>query len=209
MARARTVFWDVDTQADFMLPGGKLYVPGAEKIIPNLAALIATAQRYAIFVVSSADAHTPTDEEFSLYPPHCIAGTPGQAKLPETLLPRRAVIPNQPAALPAFAALDQVVVEKQKLDVFTNPNTEALLKQLGRETDFVVFGVVTEICVAQAARGLLDRGYRLRLVRDAVESLDRAQAQALLDEVERRGSQIVTTAEVQEELESGGRGRST
>ncbi len=209
MAGARIVFWDVDTQADFMLPEGKLYVPGAEKIIPNLAALIAAAQRNAIFVVSSADAHTPTDEEFSQYPPHCLAGTPGQAKLPETLLPRRAVIPNRPAALPGLAALDQVIVEKQKFDVFTNPNTEALLRQLGRETDFVLFGVVTEICVAHAARGLLDRGYCLRLVRDAVESLDHKQAQALLDEVERRGSHIVTTAEVLEELESGGRGRST
>lgn len=199
MAANKIIFWDVDTQVDFMLPHGKLYVPGAEKIIPNLKALIEAASRQGIFVVSSADAHGPNDEEFSQYPPHCLAGTPGQQKVPETLLPRRQTIPNRPVPLPALAGLDQVVLEKQKFDVFTNPNTDALLARLGHDAEFVVFGVVMEICVAHAVRGLLDRGYRLRLVRDAVESLDPAQAQALFAELERRGipqSGIVTTAQV-------------
>lgn len=205
LAMARTVFWDVDTQVDFMLPGGKLYVPAAEKIVPNLKALIETAGKKRVFVVSSADAHQPNDEEFSQYPPHCLAGTPGQEKIPETLLPRRQNIPNRSASLPAWVGLQQVVLEKQKFDVFTNPNTDALLKELGRDCEFVVFGVVTEICVAHAVRGLLERGYHVRLVRDAVECLDRAQAQALYEEVERRGSRIVTTAQVLEELREGSR----
>jgi nicotinamidase-related amidase len=33
---ARVIFWDVDTQYDFMHPDGKLYVPEAERIIGNL-----------------------------------------------------------------------------------------------------------------------------------------------------------------------------
>ncbi|MFQ5927819.1 MAG: cysteine hydrolase family protein [Terriglobia bacterium] len=200
MAEPRTIFWDVDTQVDFMLPGGKLYVPGAEKIILNLKALIEAAGQKRIFVVSSADAHEATDEEFSQYPPHCLAGTAGQQKVPETLLPRRETIPNRPAPLPALAALDQVVVEKQRFDVFTNPNIDTLLNELGHNCEFVLFGVVTEICVAHAARGLLERGYRLRLVRDAVKSLEREKAQALFDEVERRGSQLVTTAQMLKRL---------
>ena len=39
MVSRSAIFWDVDTQVDFMLPGGKLYVPGAEKLIPNLKRL--------------------------------------------------------------------------------------------------------------------------------------------------------------------------
>ena len=35
--RKQIVFWDVDTQFDFMLPQGKLYVPRAEKIIDNVS----------------------------------------------------------------------------------------------------------------------------------------------------------------------------
>ena len=36
---ARVIFWDVDTQYDFMHADGKLYVPEAERIITNLQRL--------------------------------------------------------------------------------------------------------------------------------------------------------------------------
>jgi len=193
---ARSIFWDVDTQADFIHPGGQLYVPGAEKILPNLARLPRWAQEHKVLIVASADAHREGDEEFQLYPPHCLAGTPGQKKVPETLLEKPTVIPNRPASLPANLAAGQVILEKQKFDVFTNPNTEALLAQLGLDIEITLYGVVTEICVAAVARGLLERGYRLRLVRDAVQHLDETRARALFEEVERGGGRLVTTDEV-------------
>jgi len=194
---ARSIFWDVDTQADFIHPDGQLYVPGAEKILPNLARLTRWAQEHKVLIVASADAHREGDEEFQLYPPHCLAGTPGQKKVPETLLEKPTVIPNRPTELPPdFAAAGQIILEKQKFDVFTNPNTEPLLARLGRDVEITLYGVVTEICVAAAARGLLERGYRLRLVRDAIQHLDAARARALVEEVERRGGRLVSTDEV-------------
>ena len=39
----RTLFLDVDTQIDFVYPAGALYVPGAERIVPTVAALNAHA----------------------------------------------------------------------------------------------------------------------------------------------------------------------
>lgn len=192
-----TIFWDVDTQVDFLHPGGKLYVPGAEKILPNLRRLTDWARENNILIVASADAHREGDEEFQQYPPHCLAGTPGQKKVAETTLPNPLVVPNLAAPLPAgLDAAGQIVLEKQRFDVFTNPNTEALLGRLGRELDIVLYGVVTEICVAAAARGLLGRGYRPRLVRDAVHHLDEAKARALFEEVERGGGRLVMTADV-------------
>lgn len=197
MAKRTLTFWDVDTQVDFMLPGGKLYVPGAEKLIPNLKRLMEAARQQRVFVVSSADSHGLDDEEFRQYPPHCLAGTHGQEKVPETLLEQRFTIPNQPTPLPAqLTDYKQVIIEKEKFDVFTNPNVETLLEQLGLEHEFVVFGVTTEICVAYAVRGLLDRGYAVRLVRDATESLDKTKARALFEEVQSRGGKLVTTKEV-------------
>ena len=39
VASPRVIFWDVDTQYDFMKADGKLYVPDAEQLIPNLKKL--------------------------------------------------------------------------------------------------------------------------------------------------------------------------
>lgn len=197
MAARTLTFWDVDTQVDFMLPTGKLYVPGAEKLIPNLRRLMQAAQQQRILVISSADCHAEDDEEFRLYPPHCLAGTPGQQKLPETLLPHRFTIPNSPTALPdPLTDYQQIILEKAHFDVFTNPNCAALLQQLGREREFVLFGVVTEICVAYAVRGLRERDYPVRLVRDATQWLDAAKAQSLFAEILTAGGKLVTTEEV-------------
>src|ERR1700716_3215864 len=89
----RTVFFDVDTQIDFLYPAGGLYVPGAERIIPNIAKLNHYAGSNEIPLVSSMDAHSENDTEFLHYPPHCIAGTLGQRKPTETLLGSQSVIP--------------------------------------------------------------------------------------------------------------------
>jgi nicotinamidase-related amidase len=88
------------------------------------------------------------------------------------------------------------VAEKQTLDVFDNPNTEELLKRLGEDREIVLYGVVTEICVNFVARGLLDRGYRVSLVTDAVRHWDEAKGEATKLMVKRRGGRLVTTAEV-------------
>ncbi len=195
MVSRNVVFWDVDTQVDFMLPGGKLYVPGAEKLIPNLKRLVDAAREGKVFLVSSADAHTPEDEELQQWPPHCMRGTPGQQKIPETLVQNPYVVPNRAGAqLPTdFSKISQVIVEKQKLDVFTNPNIGALLERLGRDAEFVVFGVVTEYCVSCAARGLLDRGRRVALVTDALQTLKPEDGQRALEELTAKGARLITT----------------
>jgi len=94
------VFWDVDTQADFIYPDGKLYVLGAETIVPNLKRLTEWAANNGVMVIASACAHQEDDAEFAQYPPHCLVGTPGQKKIPETRLPNALVIPNRKATLP-------------------------------------------------------------------------------------------------------------
>ena len=73
--KAGMVFVDVDTQVDFMLPAGKLYVPRAEQLIPNLAKLMTWAREHNIPVLSTADAHSVDDPEFAQWPPHCVAGS--------------------------------------------------------------------------------------------------------------------------------------
>lgn len=198
MVSSKVIFWDVDTQVDFMLPGGKLYVLGAEKIIPSLRRLVDAAREGRVLLVSSADAHTPDDEEFQQWPPHCVVGTPGQKKIRETLTEKPRVIPNRPLGpLPDLHRHAQLILEKQKLDVFSNPNAAALVEQLApREesaAEFVVFGVVTEYCVRMAASGLLERGRRVAVVTDAIETLDPAAGRRTLEELTASGARLMTT----------------
>jgi nicotinamidase/pyrazinamidase len=190
------IFFDVDTQIDFLLPVGALYVPGAEKMIPALARLTDFARTHNIPIFSGTDAHAPQDPEFRDWPPHCVAGTLGQRKVPETLLANPLTIPNVPGPLPeGWQRAQQVIVEKQTLDPFETHTLARLLegRLAGR---FVVYGVVTEYCVLCAARGLLGRGARIEIVTDAIREIDPARGRQVLAELEQAGARLTTVAEV-------------
>src|SRR5690349_24582141 len=121
----KTVFFDVDTQLDFLYRAGALYVPGAESIVAQVSALNRYAAAQGIPVISTMDAHTENDPEFRAWPPHCVAGTAGQKKPAATLLERRTAFPNAPQDLDVQDAA-QIQPEKQSVDCFTNPNLPAL-----------------------------------------------------------------------------------
>lgn len=190
----KTVFFDVDTQLDFLLPAGALYVPGAESLLPVLAKLRDYAAAHGIIIVSSTDAHAEDDPEFAQWPPHCVVGTTGQRKPPETLLEPRVVVPSVPTELVLDEAR-QIILEKQALDVFTNPNLPGLLDRLGVER-CVVYGVVTEYCVRCAALGLLAGGRRVELVREAVRSLDPEAEQRTFAEIVAAGGRLVSLQQI-------------
>ncbi len=197
------VFVDVDTQVDFMLPTGRLYVPGAEQIIPNLKKLMACARERGIPVLSSADAHPPDDPSFAEWPPHCVVGTPGQRRIPETQLASPAIVPNLAAGFtPPSEWPGQTIVEKIDYDVSTNPNFDAILEALrmrfgpSPSPRFVVFGVATEYCVRAAALALRRRALPVDLVTDAIRAITPEGERAALAEMEAAGVSLVTTEEV-------------
>jgi nicotinamidase/pyrazinamidase len=170
----KTVFFDVDTQLDFLYPAGVLYVPGAEKVVEQIAALNRFAGSHEIPVVSTMDAHTEDDPEFRTWPPHCVVGVIGQHKPETTLLSRRVIVPSADVAF-NLDGTQQILLEKQTFDCFTNVNLAGVLERLDAKR-YVVYGVVTEICVKFAAWGLLKTGKRVELVTDAVRSLSDAAA---------------------------------
>lgn len=180
-----------------MLPGGKLYVPGAEKRIPNMRRLVAAARAGEVPLISSTDQHAPNDLEFQRFPPHCVHGTAGAEIVAELKLAKPLHIENSTAAAVPVAIPpgQQVVIEKQTLDVFDNRAAEKLLAHFPADSEFVVFGVVTEFCVRLAAKGLLDRGRRVALVTDAIESIDPQEGKKALDELTASGARLISTAE--------------
>jgi nicotinamidase/pyrazinamidase len=209
---ARVIFWDVDTQYDFMKADGKLYVPDAEHIIPNLARLTDYAHGRGVRVVASADDHvmghpeiSDTPDWKSTFPPHCMRGTPGQKKIPETV-PRDALV-IEPARTDR-RALEQrvrahpgdILFHKHRFDVFTNENVATVLEVLDPD-DIVLYGVATDVCDKAAVEGLLERRPHTRLfvVTDAVKGIDKDVSEQLLKEWGEEGVRLVNTKEVVEE----------
>jgi len=189
------IFWEVDVQRDFVLPGGKLYVPGAEKLLPNIRRLTDAARQGKVFLVSHGDFHTPDDPEFKIFPPHCVKGTPGAELVPEAITNQVARVPNDPEAqLPNdLSQYQQILLEKQTLNVFESRHADELVKKLGDRAEFVVFGVVTEYCVGYAVKGLIERGRRVAVVADAIETLKKEDGEKSIAEFARAGARLITT----------------
>jgi nicotinamidase/pyrazinamidase len=200
----KTILWDVDTQVDFMYPDGKLYVPSAEETVPAMRRLVQAARTAGVVHVASADDHELTDPEISAdpdwrntYPPHCLRGTRGAQKIPETEqedpLPL-ALLSFPPGLVPGLVeGRREILLLKKNFNVFTNPNTEALLDALDPD-EIVVFGVATDVCDDAAIRGFLQRGRRVRFVEDAARGLDEART-AACQAVWRDGGVEFSTAE--------------
>jgi len=191
------IFWEVDVQRDFMLPGGRLYVLGAEKLLPNIRRLTDAARQERVFLVSHGCFHTANDPEFKIFPPHCVKGTIGSELVPEGLTEKVARVPNEASAkLPEdLSKYQQVLLEKQTLNVFESRHAHELVQRLGDQAEFVVFGVVTEYCVSFAVKGLLERGRRVAVVQDAIETLKREDGEKTVAEWKQLGARLTTTSQ--------------
>ena len=206
------LFWDVDTQVDFMHADGKLYVPGAESIIPNLKRLTDYAHHHGIRIVASADDHVAGHRELSstpdfreTFPEHCMHGSAGQKKIPETALRDPIVVEpkaEDPQALKRRLADHDgdVLITKEWFDVFTNPNTTTVIEAL-RPRTIVLYGVATDVCNKYALEGLLERHPEVRLfaVQDAMKAIDPAAQEHLLKQWAEEGVRVVDTAEIIED----------
>src|SRR5438093_4735691 len=171
-----------------MLPEGKLYVPGAEETVPAMKRLVEAAREAGVVHVASADDHELTDPEISdepdfsnTYPPHCLRGTRGAQKIPETEqadpLPL-SLVPFPPGLVPGLVAgRREILLLKKNFNVFTNPNADPLLDALDPD-EIIVFGVATDVCDDAAIRGFLQRGRRVRFVEDAAMRVDDARIAA-------------------------------
>lgn len=205
----KTIFWDVDTQYDFMMPDGKLYVHGAESIAHNLRTLTEYARENDIQICGSVDYHLPTDEEISdnpdlheTFPPHCLQDTPGQKKIPETSPIDPLWIDSDVFDLKRLEKAiskhgGEIIFRKQKFDVFSNPNTQAVLNIL-QPTDIVVYGVALDVCDAHAIEGFLRIGkYSIYLVTDAVKAIYEDKGQELVEDWAKRGVKMIRTTDVE------------
>jgi nicotinamidase/pyrazinamidase len=192
------VFLDIDTQRDFLEPAGALFIPGSEAIIPNLARLTGFARTRGIPVLATACAHLADDPELRHFPQHCMAGTPGQERVPATAWPGGQVL--TPDALHFGDLPHHLTIQKRVLDLFSHPDADRLIGLYRRpHPTFVVYGVATDYCVKAAVGGLLNRGSPVAVVVDAIRAIDRAGEPDVLAGFVRRGALLTLTAVVCED----------
>jgi nicotinamidase/pyrazinamidase len=200
-----TILWDVDTQVDFIEPGGKLYFESAEEARPAMARLVEAARAAGAVHVASCDQHELSDPEISLepdydstWPPHCLLGTRGAERIPETKQADPLPLPLVPVPDATLRRLlegrREILIPKKQYDPFTNPNTETVLDALDPE-EIVLFGVATDICDDAAVRALLRRGRRVVFVEDAARGVDEARVAACTAEWRAAGVRFTTAEE--------------
>jgi nicotinamidase/pyrazinamidase len=163
--------FDIDTQIDFVFPAGALYGPGAERVIPAVAELNRYASEHGIPLISSMCAHPENAREFQVWPPHCVIGTAGQKKPAATLVE------------------NQIIIEKDDLDLFSNPTVLPLLDKLGID-ECVVYGVFTEYCVKCAIMGLLKSGRKVTLMERATAHLSQTDGERVVQDFLAAGGQL-------------------
>ena len=183
-------FFDIDTQIDFLYAAGALYGAGGEHLIAPVSTLNHLAVRKGIPLISSTCNHPEDSHEFRVWPPHCVRGTVGQQKPGSLLFPNRVVVPNELANV-NVRGVHQIILEKDDLDLFTNPNLLEVLQQLQID-ECVVYGAFTEHCVRCAVNGLLRSGRRALLVTDAIAALDDRQGREVIDHFVASGGTLTT-----------------
>jgi nicotinamidase/pyrazinamidase len=177
------LFWNVDTQIDFIEPTGKLYVKGAEKLKPIFKKITGFAADNQIRVINTCDFHLINSNELSAnpdfintFPEHCMAGTSGAEFISETKPDLPAIVDwmTHLAILPHLANAKQfrnIVIRKDAFDVFEgNPYTAKILSLLNPDKVFV-YGVTTNVCVDKAVCGLVQRGYKVFVFENAIKEL--------------------------------------
>ena len=199
------ILWDVDTQVDFIEPGGKLYFAGAEEARPAMLRLVEAVRAAGVVHVASTDQHELSDPEISeepdfdsTWPPHCLLGTRGAEKIPETKQLDPLPLPLVPVPHAILRRLldgrREILIPKKQYDPFTNPNTETLVDDLDPD-EILLFGVATEICDDAAVRALLRRGRRITFVEDAARGVDASRAAACVDAWRGLGVRTTTAEE--------------
>jgi nicotinamidase/pyrazinamidase len=199
----KTIFWNVDTQYDFMKSDGKLYVKDAENIEKNLEKLTKFAEKNEIKVINTADWHNLDSGELSdspdymnSFPPHCMKGTSGAKYISETNPANPYKISWEQKDFDKEKVLKKrnIVLYKDKFDVFTGtPHAERVLEII-KPDRAIIYGVATNVCVDCAVRGLLERKIEVYVPLDAIKELPGLP----LPYESWKGAKFVTTKDVLE-----------
>lgn len=205
MKTDQTIFYDINTQRDFVLHDGKFHIEGAESLVPTWKAITDLARDQKVRIVCSVDCHLPGDPQLKSwggpYPDHCMEGTPGQEKIDATkpldplILENREYTPDE-----IQKVLDHeggIVFRRQQFEKLAdNPHLSAILRLVLRPyEDIVMYGVYTEECVSREIAALAGVGPKLHIITDAVAMVG-AESPTFHDKLRQQGVELLSFDEL-------------
>lgn len=144
----------VDMLRGFLEEGHALYCgDDSRRIIPKVRDLIEREQAKGSHIIFVADTHDPDDEEFEMFPAHCVRGTAETEVIPE------------------LRGISGEVLPKNRYSAFFGTPLEERLRQLAPEK-LIVCGVCTDICVLHTVADARNRDYAVEVPSDCVASFD-------------------------------------
>ncbi len=188
------VLVDVCTQRDYLDADGILKVANREALLPKLRVVFHGAVALGCPVVSLVESHRPA-EPVNGFPLHCIDGTPGQEKLPFTLLtPWRMVETDNYLSLPTDVTENtrQLIFRKRTRDILSNPKADRFLTHLNAE--FLLFGVGLERALKSLALGLLARHKTVAVISDACGYWSAADGDLAARQLSAKGVRLISVA---------------
>jgi len=190
---------DMNTQRDFLSNDGVLPILNRQEILEKIQQLMEWTKFYHVPMISPTDVHRRLGNETiasSLF--NCIEGTPGQQKIPITIMPKRYILEHDDSpSLPGNLLENymQIIVNKKTNDVFTNPKADRLFTRLQAKR-FVIFGVGTERAIKTLGLGLLSRGKSPIVAFDACGTWDNEASQLALRQLEAKGAILLGTDQI-------------
>jgi len=193
----KRVLVDVCTQRDFLTLGSPLQVANLDAVLAGLQRVFEWASCSKTAVVSLVESHRPS-EPIRGFQLHCVDDTPGQEKLPFTLLSPRATVETDnflslPPDLPENNR--QVIFRKRTRDILSNPKAERFLTLL-RPDEYIIVGTGLERAIRGLALGLLARHKAVTVVTDACGYWSGADAELVFRQLGAKGIKLTTVEEI-------------
>ncbi len=159
----------IDMLNDFIQEEGALSVgPVGKQIISPIQERLQEYREQEEIILYVADHHVPDDQEFNMFPPHCIQENYGAEIVPE-LQPRERT--------------SERVILKRRFSAFFGSDLDLTLREKKIEK-LEITGVCTNICVLYTAADARMLNYEVEVRADAVASFDQEAHNFALKEME-------------------------
>ncbi len=164
MPKESKVILIIDMLKGFLEKGNLYCGKEARKIIPYVADLINSEMWEKIFYI--CDNHEENDEEFKMFPPHCIKGT------------------EESEIINELGPFKGEIIQKNRYSGFFKTDLEGRLLEI-KPDKVVVAGVCTDICVLHTVTDLRSRDYKVEVPKNCVASFDKEAHEFALKHIEK------------------------